>query len=248
MLKRFLTDRKFRVPREWSNAELAKFAHLFTGSVVNVSAWKDEDKQGRRYKDYFANASSYGITNFKSESRGFQGRDDEIFLDLTVPIPADMHGRFDCVFNHTTLEHIFEIDTAFSNVCNLSRDAVILVVPFLQQMHAEYGDFWRFTPPCLGRLFEKNGLTPIYSSFNNHFMASVYIFMIAVRGPDRWAGKISSGKAGAVAIEARPRFPDPFEHFIGCNAVPSILPGLARALNDKIRSGGKAAADQDGHD
>jgi hypothetical protein len=247
MLKRLLTDRKFRVPREWSNDELAKFAPFFSGSVVNVSAWQDEDKQGRRYKDYFANAASYQITNFSSEARGFQGREDEIFLDLTAPLPAELAGRFDCVFNHTTLEHIFELDTAFANICAMSRDAVILVVPFVQQMHADYGDFWRFTPTCLARLFEKYGLTPIYSSFNNHFMASVYIFMIAVREPDRWSGKIAPGNGGPVPIAARPRFPDPFENLIGCNAVPSIWSGLAAALKGMIR-GGTQSGSHRGHD
>ena len=28
--------------RVWSNVELKKFAHLFTGSVVNLSGWEDE--------------------------------------------------------------------------------------------------------------------------------------------------------------------------------------------------------------
>jgi len=66
-------DRKFRIPRIWSNSELRKFAHLFTGKVINVSAWKDLDKEGNRYKNYFINASEYWISNYKPEFRGFQG-------------------------------------------------------------------------------------------------------------------------------------------------------------------------------
>jgi len=38
-------DNKFQVPRIWSNAELRKFAHLFSGSIVNVSGWIDKDKE-----------------------------------------------------------------------------------------------------------------------------------------------------------------------------------------------------------
>jgi hypothetical protein len=79
-----LIDRKFRVPRIWSNQELRRFAGQFHGSVANVSAWRDEDKEGARYRDYFKNASEYCITNYKSEARGFQGgMDNEIYLDLT---------------------------------------------------------------------------------------------------------------------------------------------------------------------
>ena len=41
-----LIDRKFRVPRIWSNKELKKFASLFSGEIINVSGWMDNDKQG----------------------------------------------------------------------------------------------------------------------------------------------------------------------------------------------------------
>ena len=39
-----LIDRKFRVARNWSNQEIKRFAPLFSGRVINVSAWNDEDK------------------------------------------------------------------------------------------------------------------------------------------------------------------------------------------------------------
>lgn len=142
-------DRIFRLPRIWSNRELRKFSHLFTGDVVNVSGWKDEDKEGERYKNYFQNASSYSLTNYVAEARGFQGYEDEIFLDLSKPIPAELHGKFDVVFNHTVLEHVFEVNQAFENLCNMTRDILIVVVPFLQEMHGEYGDYWRFTPQAM---------------------------------------------------------------------------------------------------
>lgn len=31
---RFFTDRKFRIARIWSNRELKKYAHLFTGDII----------------------------------------------------------------------------------------------------------------------------------------------------------------------------------------------------------------------
>jgi hypothetical protein len=74
-------DKKFRVPRVWSNQELKKFAPLFKGSIVNVSAWKDWDKENKRYKDYFSSAAEYWMTNYQGE-RGFQGNfENEYFLD-----------------------------------------------------------------------------------------------------------------------------------------------------------------------
>lgn len=179
-------DKKFRVPRVWSNHELKKFARLFHGSVVNVSGWADSDKEGAKYRDYFANASEYWITNYKPEARGFQGdQENEIFLDLTTPLPEDF-PRYDVVFNHTVLEHIFEVNTAFCNLCSLSNDIVITVVPFLQEQHADYGDYWRFTPLAVDKLFKQNGLNTIYINANDHADASVYVFAIASRHPEMW--------------------------------------------------------------
>lgn len=183
-----MIDKKYRAPRIWSNRELEKFAGMFDGKVINVSAWQDMDKEGRRYKEYFTNHLEYWITNFKSETRGFQGdMENEIFLDLSAPLPEELEGEsFDVVFNHTVLEHVFEIDAAFRNLCLLSKDIVVVVVPFLQEQHADYGDYWRFTPQALDRLFEKNGLKTIYINFNDSRNESIYVFGIGSRNPSRW--------------------------------------------------------------
>ena len=136
LLKAFVhrtEDPNFRMARIWSNNELKKFAHFFSGSIVNVSAGEDRDKQGDIYKKYFTSANSYSITNF------FDGREpgqDEFFLNLEAEIDdINMIRKFDVVFNHTVLEHIYNITTAFKNLCALSKDVVIIVVPFMQQMH-----------------------------------------------------------------------------------------------------------------
>ena len=207
------TDRVHTIPRRWSNRELEKYAHHFSGDIVNVSAWKDEDKEGNHYRDYFRNASSYHITNYVAEARGLQGTEGEIFLNLEGELPDELKGRFDTVFNHTTLEHVFDVHAAFANLCEMSRDCVILVVPFLQQYHADYGDYWRMTPRLLDKLFEKHGLQTVHISFNNHKQASVYIFAVAARQPEKYA----------------PHFPDNWsvvdptasgsEPFVGCFAL-----------------------------
>lgn len=224
LLKNIVIDRKFSLPRAWSNQEIKKFAPFFTGDVVNVSGWQDKDKQGSTYSSYFVNASSYNKTNYKAEAMGFQGDEGEIFLDLTAELPENLKGKFDLVFNHTVLEHIFEVDRAFQNLCLMSRDAVMLVVPFVQQMHAVYGDYWRFTPTCLQKMFEKNGFTPVYLSFNGHLSASVYIFVIAARDPSKWQGKITMNcPGGQVPITEKKIFNDQYDCFVGTNAIPSII-------------------------
>jgi hypothetical protein len=210
-------DQKFRLPRVWSNVELKKFAHLFTGDVVNVSAWQDLDKEGLRYRDYFKNAGSYSITNYKSEARGFQGFENEIFLDLASDLPQNLIQKFNVVFNHTVLEHVYHVHKAFSNLCLMSKDIVIVVVPFLQEMHGHYGDYWRFTPLTMKNMFEDNGLKVLYSSFNSHPQTSVYLFFIASRNPELWKGKIGNEFSFLDPTNAG----DGFDNFVGCHAIPN---------------------------
>lgn len=228
-------DRIHRLPRVWSNSELARFAPLFGGRVVNVSAWKDVDKEGRHYRDYFTAADSYSITNYRAEARGWQGGVGEIFLDLEQPLPHGLEQAFDVVFNHTTLEHIFDVRQAFANICGLSRDVVILVVPFLQPYHSHYGDYWRFSPLAVKRLFEEQEMDLCYLSFNSHRAAAVYVFAIASRHPERWRPHLPD-------IRFSPRDPtgrDP-EPYIGCHAIPNILCKLMRRLRRPFSAAGRS--------
>jgi hypothetical protein len=210
-------DRKFRVPRVWSNAELRRLGPNFEGDVVNVSGWQDQDKEGGTYREYFPKARSYAITNWETEARGFQGLPGERFLDLTLPLPEDLVAAYDVVFNHTTLEHIFEVETAFANLCAMTRDIVIVVVPFLQQMHADYGDYWRFTPTAVQRMFERAGLTAVFLDFNRERHASVYVLAVGSKHPEGW----DLGGVADLQTEAD-RF-DGFEALPGCRAVSNPL-------------------------
>jgi hypothetical protein len=181
-----LIDNKFRRPRIWSNKELIKFGHLFTGCIINVSGWTDTDKEGKFYRDYFYNAKQYSITNYnEDDDRGIQGSEGEIPLNLEDELDSSLIKQFDVAFNHTVLEHIFEVRKAFSNICKISSDVVITVVPYLQQLHGindNVGDYWRFTPLTMKQLYEENGLKLRYCSANGDTSeTSIYLFCIGYR-------------------------------------------------------------------
>lgn len=181
-------DRKSRNVRIWSNRELSKISNLFKGHVCNVSGWKDEDKEGFYYRDYFKNAESYSITNYHDkEARGSQGTlPDEIILDLTDDLQQNLIEKFDVVFNHTTLEHIFACNKAIANLCEMSKDIVVIVVPFLQETHGSYGDYWRFTPQGIDQSFKLNGLETLYINYNEQSRDSIYVFAVASKSPSKW--------------------------------------------------------------
>jgi len=210
--------RQFRIARLWSNKEIKRFAPLFEGEIVNVSAWDDRDKQGGYYHDYFIKRSNYYLTNYYGV-RGYQGKENEYILDLTEDLPEDLIKRFDVVFNHTTLEHIFDVKKAFKNLCSLSRDVVMIVVPFSQVQHetSSFKDYWRFTPTCLRSLFEENGFEIIYTSSNADKNAAVYIFCIASCNPDSWKPLLPEVNLNKVVGEC-----------IGSNILSKIFSALQR--------------------
>ena len=182
-------DRQFRVARVWSNTELRKFSPHVFGRVINVSAANDEDKEGGHYADYFGKADSYVISNFALGSdRGYRERPGELLIDLEGQVPTGLQRHFNTVFNHTTLEHVFDVRTAFSNLCALTNDLLLLVVPCAQAQHdaQDFADYWRFMPTGMRRLFGENGLTVIYEAANNHRNAATYLFFAGSRQPERW--------------------------------------------------------------
>lgn len=192
IFKGSIPERQFRLPRVWSNQCLREIAPLFSGEVINVSGWDDRDKEGRRYRDYF-NADAYYISNFTGE-RGMQDADNitDFVIDLVQPLPSNLIERFDVVFNHTTLEHIFDVDKAFHCLCTLSRDIVIIVVPFAQAEHftPSYGDYWRFMPMGIRELFRKEGLDVIFEAANCDENAGNYLFFVGSKNPGKWISKM----------------------------------------------------------
>lgn len=179
-------------PRRWSNRELATYAPWFEGEVVNVSGWRDEDKEGRTYKTYFTKASGYSVTNYWGSSTANDGDPDSLFLDLANDLPDSLRGEFDVVFNHTVLEHIFDVPKAVRNMADMTRDVMIMIVPFMQDEHYSpglYGDFWRFTPLCVKQLMETNGLNLIHLSSNNSPWFPVYLLAIGSRHPEKWSSQ-----------------------------------------------------------
>jgi hypothetical protein len=180
--------------RAWSNRQLQRVGRLVEGDVVNVSGWRDEDKHGGLYRDYFPGARSYTVTNYSSPRLGLSDGVPSIELDLTAPLPERLRAAFDVVLSHTVLEHIFELPTAAANLAAMTRDMLIVVVPFTQEIHGHengFGDFWRFTPEALDRLFQPHGVHRVHAAMNEQPWWGVYVFWVGSRHPGRWRDRLA---------------------------------------------------------
>lgn len=199
----FITEGIFRKPRIRTNEILKRFSDLFHGHIINVSGSSDCDKEcsykdyyfgnydnGNRYKTYFKNATSYTVSNYPNDETEYNlDETGMVFLDLEKELPEGYQNKFDVVFNHTVFEHIFDVFKAFENLCKLSNDIVIFVVPQFQMVHdysRGYKDYWRFTPFAVDKLFERNGFKVLFRETTSGFSESMYLFYIASRHPERW--------------------------------------------------------------
>jgi hypothetical protein len=185
-------DKTYLRPRNFSNAMLRAYAPAFSGKVINISGWRDEDGEGGRYQDYFPNATAYAVSNVGGQGKGFgtaaAAGYTEIELDLLQKLPVGLAGTYDVVFNHTTLEHIFDLQAAFKHICELSTDIVIIVVPVMQQIHhtKDFGDYWRPTTMAIAKLFLENGFEPLVIKCNEQPFAPIYCFAIATKNPEKY--------------------------------------------------------------
>lgn len=177
--------------RSWSNDELKYVLKYFPlyNSVINVSGWRDYDKESLYYRDYFRDGVLYKVSNYQNDRTTGITNSDDLLINLDVPLPKELEFKFDIAFNHTVLEHLHNPFFSFAQISKLAKIAVISVVPFRQQLHFlnnVYGDYFRFTPFSMRELYQENGLTIIYESCSSHSSPIIYLFYVGVREPERF--------------------------------------------------------------
>ncbi len=176
--------------RNWSNDELRKFSDSLYGEVINISGWKDEDKEGGYYREYFPKSSKYYLSNYGNDK--IRGISEDIRTDFTIDLENEidktLQNRFDVVFHHTILEHVKDPSFVFENLSSMSKNILISVVPFKQKLHfgsGSYGDYFRFSPMAMRNLYEDNGFKILYESFSPPPFIDIYLFYIGYKS-DEW--------------------------------------------------------------
>ena len=177
--------------RNFSNLILRKYLKNFGGDIINVSGWEDSDKQYGYYREYFKNSSSYTISNIDGTNGTPVERNEKIrylYLDLDKSLDKDLFEKFDVVFHHTVLEHVYSLFNALDIITSLSRDVIISVVPFMQPVHYtdSYSDYHRITPRFLEKYYREKGFSTILSDFNDQPFFHIYVINISTKHPESY--------------------------------------------------------------
>jgi hypothetical protein len=96
-----------------------------------------------------------GFTSIRSmDASDFE--DADIIHDLNKPVPEELHGTIPFLYDGGTIEHVFDIATAFKNVISLL--SVGGVAMFTSPANSQCGHgFYQFSPELFYRLLRANG-------------------------------------------------------------------------------------------
>ncbi len=85
----------------------------------------------------------------------YQG--SEIIHDLNFPVSPDLHGKFDCVVDGGSIEHVYNVPVAIANYMNLIKCGGSIFIFTACNNHCGHG-FFQFSPEFFFRTFnEDNG-------------------------------------------------------------------------------------------
>lgn len=134
--RRTRTSRARRESNSWLRAQCGGIY----GSVLSIGSGDDSDGEGKTYREYFSNASTY-ITS--EVAPGFST--DRVLDVQSMPEVSD--ASFDCVYCSGVLEHVTDFHLGIAEITRvLKEDGVLLLgLPFRQAIHMPPDDYWRFT-------------------------------------------------------------------------------------------------------
>ena len=113
-----------------------------------------------------------GFTQVRSlDASPYEGA--EVIHDLNTPLPPELLGITDFVYDGGTCEHVFDIAQALRNVVGLLRVGGTALISSPANGQCGHG-FYQLSPELFHRFFEANG-------FDN-----IAVFVVGLLGPSKW--------------------------------------------------------------
>jgi SAM-dependent methyltransferase len=122
----------------------------------------------------------------------YEGAD--IVHDMNLPVPPELHGKWDAVIDAGTLEHVFNFPVAIKNCMQLVRPGGRLFVITVANNHCGHG-FYQFSPELFFRLFNgHNGFRLERLLLLNHPFPGLELSsrqtVYSVRDPNEVGGRV----------------------------------------------------------
>ena len=133
-----------------SNKILKNYCANVSGNVLSIGSANDSDKTGSKYKEYFKNAEDYKTLEYE------EGQSD-LVADIQN-MPDIKSESYDCIFCIWVLEHVKNVDSAFSEIFRILKKGgkFIFAVPLNQVYHGYPRDYWRFSKEDIYEILKKN--------------------------------------------------------------------------------------------
>lgn len=113
-----------------------------------------------------------GFTTIRSlDASSYEGA--ALIHDLNKPLPDELAGITDFVYDGGTIEHVFDVATALSNATRLLRVGGTLLISIAANNQCGHG-FYQFSPELFYRYLEANGFT------------NVDVYLVGLLSPNRW--------------------------------------------------------------
>jgi hypothetical protein len=105
---------------------------LSAGDVLLTTGFKHLSEQERQKSGQYVHQKTlFRTLGFSAENISaldystFEGA--EVVHDLNNPVPAELEGKFDLILDGGTIEHVFSLKDAFSNLIRMTRSGGLIV-------------------------------------------------------------------------------------------------------------------------
>jgi len=128
----------------------------------------------------FLNLSGFKVSR-AIDASNFEGAD--IVHDLNLPIPEHLRETTSFFYDGGTLEHVFDVATAFKNAFDLLKVGGIALFAPPANNQCGHG-FYQFSPELFFRLLGANGFD------------SIHVYLVTTKRPIKWLKCVDPSRAG----------------------------------------------------
>ena len=204
-------DRTVTVGRSYFQVHQTKFCHMlkYHGLDGSPGAPAYTDEPPRYAESFFKLLGAETVDAIDASS--YEGAN--VVCDLNHPIPSELHGRYDVVYDGGSLEHIFNVPQALKNYMSLAREGGSVIVDTMANNCMGHG-LYQFSPELFHRAFSpENGFSVV-----NVVVFEYYDYSPMYRVPDPASVRsrielVNPRRVGVIAHARRDRVVPIFENW-----------------------------------